>query len=240
MKLIEIRDHVSYSSISKYLLCPKRWYYDYVIAPDKPVKSLALDIGSAYHNAMEALYTTGEFDKGKLVLEELASENGRFAQKEISAVSLCYGNYYNEIYPKYQTRVERIELKDRVEIPGVDVPLEYRMDLITTDGVIVDHKTVGRMKPDISYSLQFDLYSYAYYKQYGVMPRGVEYHNAYKSNGKVEVISKIPTISEMLKAVDTAAGVVKSIENDLFYPKCSKACNYCPHKEMCDREYGLI
>jgi len=240
MDFQKVRDHISYSSVNKYLGCPKRWHYDYVIAPEKPKKSLALELGTRYHNAVEKLYTTGEYEEGLKILKEFASESGRFAQKDIKAVTECFKNYYLSVYPLYQSRVQSVELTGKVDVSGIKVPLEYRMDLVTTDGTIIDHKTVGRMHPRIDYSLQFDLYSYAYYKNYGVLPRTVEYHNAYKTTGGVEVVGKMPCISDMLKAIACVVGMVKSVEADIFMPKYSKACNYCPHREMCNREFGSI
>ncbi len=240
MKISEVRDHISYSSISKYMKCSMRWYYDYVIAPEKKVESLPLKIGSAYHNAIEKLYIDRDYDGGLLLLEEFAKENGRYAQKDIGAIINCYKDYYLKVYPLYQSRVEKVEVKGYVDIPGIEVPLEYRMDLLTTDGVIADHKTIGRVVPGIEYSLQFDLYSYAYYKEYGRLPSKVEYHDAYKGTGSVAVRSKIPSISDMMKAVSCAVGVVKAIEADIFIPCYDKHCSYCPHKDMCDREHGSI
>lgn len=234
------RDHVSYSAISKYLRCPRQWYYDYVVAPQEKKEVFVLLLGTAYHDALENLYLTGKYQEGIDIILALKEKSSGFEHTHIDKTVTCYKNYYRSIYPKYQTRVQKVELKDNVDIAGVKIPLEYRMDLVTTDGVIVDHKTVGQRAPDIRYSFQFDLYSYAYFKEYGVMPRKVEYHCAYKSNGAVEVKDHIPTISNMLKAVDTVVGVASAIENDEVYPKAGKACNWCPHKEMCDREFGLI
>lgn len=240
MKISDVRDHVSYSSISKYMQCSMRWYYDYVIAPDKKVDSLPIKIGTMYHSALEKLYLDRDYDGGLLLLENFAKENGRYAQKDIRAIINCYKDYYLRIYPLYQSRVEKVEVKSQVEIPGISVPLEYRMDLLTTDGTIVDHKTIGNMVPDIEYSLQFDLYSYVYYKEYGRLPSKVEYHEAYKNTGSVAVKSKIPNIADMMKAVSCAVGVVKAIESDIFIPYYGRQCSYCPHKELCDRENGNI
>lgn len=234
------RDHLSYSSVSKYLQCPKRWHFDYVIVPEKKKEGLALGLGSVYHSAIEGLYTTGDFDNGKKLIVDFASQNGRFAQKEIEKIGVCFENYYRQIYPQYASRVERIEMKDKVEIGGVGVPLEYRIDLVTTDGVLVDHKTVGRMKPNISYSLQFDLYAYAYYRNYGTLPKRVEYHYAYKTTGGVESEGKSVKMAEVLKAVSCVQGVARGIKEDMFTPTYGKHCDFCPHKEICDREFGAI
>lgn len=240
MKISDIKDHISYSSISKYLLCPKQWHYDYVIVPKEEKESLPLVLGSAYHNALEKLYLEKDYDSGLSEFDEVSANHGRKAHKDIENIKKCYEQYYLSVYPKYASRVESVELVGNVEITGVDVPLEYRMDLVTTDGVIVDHKTVGRVVPELEYSLQFDLYSYVFYKQNGVLPKGVEYHYAYKRNGRVEVVSKMPKISDMLKAVSCAEGMARGVESDNFMPKYGKHCNWCPHRELCDREFGLI
>lgn len=234
------RSHISYSAMSKYLECPKRWFYDYVMFADRRVESFALTLGSLYHDAVEGLYNTGEFEENLKKLEDYASEVPRFRQKEVKKVVECFKNYYMEVYPLYASRVEQVELKDEVSIAGVEVPMQFRMDLVTTDGIIVDHKTVGRFVPRLDYSMQFDLYAYAYYRKYGRLPRGIEYHYAYKLTGGVEVKSGVPTMSGMLKAVACVVGAVKGIKNDIFIPKYSKSCNYCPHKGDCDREYGVV
>lgn len=240
MKISEVRNHVSYSSISKYMKCSMQWYYDYVIAPEKKIETLPMKIGIAYHKALEKLYLDRDYDGGLLILEDLAKESGKYARRDISAIINCYKDYYLKVYPLYQSRVDRVEVEGSVNIPGIGVPLDYRMDLLTTDGIVIDHKTVGRIIPDIEYSLQFDLYAYAYYKEYGRLPSRVEYHNAFKNVGSVEVRSKIPNVVDMMKAVSCVVGVVKAIEADVFIPFYGRQCAHCPHKEMCDYEHGKI
>lgn len=240
MKIGDVKDHISYSSISKYLRCPRQWYYDYVVAPEKKEENLSLTLGTVYHTALERLYSERDYEAGLAAFNEISANHGRRAHREVEGIMECYKQYYLSVYPKYASRVESVELKGTVAIPGVEVPLEYRMDLVTTDGIIIDHKTVGRMEPDLEHSLQFDLYAYVFYKQNGVLPRGAEYHYAYKDSGKVKVVSKVPKISEMLKAVACAEGMAKGVEADNFMPTYGKHCEWCPYKELCDREFGLI
>lgn len=234
------KEHISYSSVNKYLDCPQKWYYDYVIAKDKKETSTALTLGSVYHEALEKLYLDGDYEGGLALFSQLASDSGRFAQKGIEMLRKCYENYYMSIYPQYQSRVEKVEVKDQISVPGIPIPLEYRMDLLTTDGVIIDHKTVGRMVPNIDYSLQFDLYAYAYYRMNGVLPSRVEYHIAYKDSGRVEVVGKVPRLCDMLRAISCVVGAYRGVENDIFYCKCGKQCNYCSHRELCESENGNI
>ena len=49
MKIGDVKDHISYSSISKYLRCPRQWYYDYVVAPEEKEENLSLTLGTVYH-----------------------------------------------------------------------------------------------------------------------------------------------------------------------------------------------
>ena len=55
---MNLPEHLSYSSISTYLMCPKSWEYRYLIKPDAPT-SANLIFGSAFHNAIEHALVKG-------------------------------------------------------------------------------------------------------------------------------------------------------------------------------------
>lgn len=155
-------DHLSYSSISTYLLCGHAWkqrYVDHVETPTAP----ALVTGSAFHDAAEA-YISGKstdleaaWDEAWArqlernsniawdtpIAAEAARDDGRRLVRAKPVVKLL-GELRANFDPETCWTEKRIELR----VPGVPVPIIGYIDLCTKDGVPGDFKTASRMWSD--------------------------------------------------------------------------------------------
>lgn len=151
-------DHLSYSSVSSYLLCGANWKYHYLDKIPSP-KSGALVFGSAFHNTVEGFIAGGH--QGDLVglwrenwaaqleadqVSDFAGESPEillnqgvrmFSNDEIRQGILSIHAATNEAgKPAIETRVE-------LRVPGVPVPIVGYIDIITPSGP-GDFKTSAR------------------------------------------------------------------------------------------------
>ena len=229
------KDHFSYSAYAKFNECPRRWYFDYVKYPEEKVEIPAFALGIAYHEALAEMYRGKTLEDCKTTYADyLKGKNVSPQQHEV--LDKCLDYYYSNIYPQFRSKVDKVEEKLSVDIEGIGVKFEYIIDLKTVDGILVDHKTSGARAPSLNNSDQLDIYSYAYLVKNGRLPREVHYHVAYKSPKKnqVEIKSKMPKLSEVLKTVSNVRSCFNMIENDNLPARRGYHCRYCPFAAECD------
>lgn len=148
-------EHLSYSSISTYLLCPRSWRYRYIDKVETPV-SPALVFGSAFHDALEAYVKDKEsplahhwntawkaqtesrdvsWDKEPAAYDVLGI--AMFSKEETVQVVDAIKPLMINDYPMIEERVE-------LRVPGVPVPVIGFIDVIEKDGIPADFKTSAR------------------------------------------------------------------------------------------------
>ena len=150
-------DHLSYSSISTYQLCPRSWRYRYLDKVEAPT-SPALVFGSAFHNTVEAYLRDGSekplahhwteawteqlrqreaisWDKEPHTYEDLG--NAMFSEQD--TISLV-----DAIQPLRTNGVPMIEERIELRVPGVPVPVIGFIDIVEEDGIPGDFKTSSR------------------------------------------------------------------------------------------------
>lgn len=162
-------DHLSYSSISAYQMCPRSWFYRYV--EKTPVKtSTALVFGSAFHDAIEDYVrqrAIGTHAEDKAPEKPLAAcwEQAWSAQIERNgADNIDWGEDTPEALSNQGLAMlsaeeviqtlnglaplvdDDIHIEDRITltVPGVPIPIIGYIDIITSDGVPGDFKTSSR------------------------------------------------------------------------------------------------
>jgi CRISPR/Cas system-associated exonuclease Cas4 (RecB family) len=148
-------DHLSYSSISSYLMCAANWKFHYLDKIPTPTAS-ALAFGSAFHNTIEGWLggkedslteawskhwkkqTEGQnIDWGTDIPEELFNKGIQmFTQKDI-VQSL------QETFFQYD-EMPIVEMKVELRVPEVPIPVIGYIDIITGDKVPGDFKTSSR------------------------------------------------------------------------------------------------
>jgi hypothetical protein len=149
-------DHLSYSSISMYLSCPESWRRKY-IAQEKTFGTPELQLGSAVHNCIEDMLSTGNFTPG--VLWPTAWERA-LAKGQIFWGADRPEEFFNEglrlvtarsILSELEKIVigrdeagPKIERKIELHVPGVPIPVVGYIDIQTADGVPGDFKTSSK------------------------------------------------------------------------------------------------
>ncbi|NLD42224.1 MAG: PD-(D/E)XK nuclease family protein, partial [Chloroflexi bacterium] len=151
-------EHLSYSSISTYLLCGHAWrlrYVDRVQTPTAP----ALVVGSAWHDAVEAHLGQGtdlgvawrqawgaQLERNRDVpweVGETADSTGTVGERMAAAKPVT--NMLAEVRANFDGVLER---RVELHVPGVPIPVVGYIDIVTKDGIPGDFKTAARMWSD--------------------------------------------------------------------------------------------
>lgn len=152
--------HLSYSSITTYLTCARKWHFRYMVKPDV-LKSPNLVFGSAFHSAVEAHITEREQDGVPLVLrwdrhwgEQLEKEGDAVAWDKPAEEYAALGQrmlsddgtrrLIEAIKPVVYENKPAVEVKIDLHVPGVPVPIIGYIDVIEEDGIAGDFKTSAR------------------------------------------------------------------------------------------------
>jgi hypothetical protein len=153
-------EHLSYSSISSYLLCGHAWrlrYVDRVEVPTAP----ALVFGTAWHTMTEEYLRTGA-PLGELwtvawqaTLEREPNVDWSQESPESAAAtgmrmlnSQAVRDLLSAIRDNFDPETCHMERRVELRVPGVPVPIIGYVDIITKDGVPGDFKTAARMWSD--------------------------------------------------------------------------------------------
>lgn len=187
---------ISATSLKLYEACPFQWKLKYV---DKlePLPNDNLLIGIKYHTAVQ-LFHEGK-DK-ELIVSNLKSEmlSEKPTDKEIDNFGLVRVLF--EKYTEYPIEGETLETEYKFYVKSPKLPLPFfgYIDRIMPKE-IVDYKTtsVDYKQEDIEDNPATDIYSYAFWRKYGEMPR-IIYHvinkkKVHKPNYKPQILETTRT-----------------------------------------------
>jgi len=235
-------EHLSYSSINTYLLCPKSWKFRYL---DKvPTKTSAnLIFGSAWHGAIEN--AVGREDTST-PLEALWAEAWQYQLEQPRNQDVNWGDKSQDELFELGTKMAQtpeileviqsltplvegdqpvIEKFIELSAPGVPVPIIGYIDIITADGVPGDFKTSARKwyKNKAQDEAQ-PIFYLAALNQLGfdLNPKMKFRHYVFTKTKSpvVQVIETTRTVGELVALFDTITNVWRGIENNVF------PCNY--------------
>ena len=126
---------ISVSQLKQFKACRRAWYFKYKELLEPVRKSDALTIGTNYHAKLEELYRDGIVDVTESTKE--------------TAMALAYAKY---IFP--YVKIARVEQWVEKQITPIGDILIGRIDGVTEDGIVVEHKTTSR---DIGGEYEYDL-----------------------------------------------------------------------------------
>jgi hypothetical protein len=250
-------DHLSYSSLSHYLLCGYSWrlhYLDKVPVPTAP----ALVVGSAFHDVAESYIKTGDnletlwqqsFDKQ--LERNTAIAWGDVPDPDAAKAALCddglrmvkakpVAAMLSAIRGNYDPETCCIEKRVELRVPGVPIPIIGYIDVITKDGIPGDFKTAARMWSDgkADGELQPLFYLAALNQEGYEVPNGTFRHYVFtktsRPDAKVfEIQHKFTEVFWLFQMIQAAW---RGIEAGVFPMnptgwKCSE--RYCDYWAMC-------
>jgi PD-(D/E)XK nuclease superfamily len=251
-------EHLSYSSISSYLMCGANWQFKYIQNIKTPT-SPELVFGSAFHGTVEAY--VGNNHQG--VLTDLWRENWA---KQIEGQNVDWGtdtpeNFSNEgmrmlshpeiikgilaIKAQKGDQGAKIEQKVELHVPGVPIPIIGYIDIITEDRIPGDLKTSGKSwSPDKALFETQPLFYLAALNQAGIQKPGWRFKHYIFVKTKTpqfQVLEHTHNAGQLMWLFKMIKHVWDGIEAGIFPEnpsswKCSP--NYCEYWPICRGKYG--
>jgi len=246
-------DHLSYSSIERYLLCPRSWWFRYV----KRVPGLtspAMALGTAMHRAVEqmlrlryeedeepeqeavwarawAAATEQDIDWEDKPAEQVDNDGFRLFASAAAQTAIA------RLVPRMDGDGLYIERLVTLRVPLVPAPIIGYVDLITAEGIPVDLKTSSRAWTEnrAQRELQPLFYLAALNQQgYTANPGYWFRHLVFVTAGEpqVQMIASKRDPHELLWLCGLIQEVWQAIASDAFPPnptcwKCSeRSCEY--------------
>lgn len=236
-------DHLSYSSISTYLLCPRSWRFHYVDKIKTPT-SPSLVFGSAFHNAVEQHLTTRDpiIDLWHQAWADQLEKEQAIDWGEDTPETLCNDGVRMLSHPDAidvlaRIQPKSIETKVVLDVLNVPVPIIGYVDLIEQDFVPADIKTSNKSWSEdrANTEMQPTFYLAA------IMQSGPNFNRDLKFRyyifvktkmPKIQVIETTRTPADLFWLLEMIEDVWQGIEREVFPPnpgtwKCApKWCDY--------------
>lgn len=241
---------LSPSQVNTFLTCPAKWYFRYALGLKEPATG-SLALGTAFHAAMAA-----NFRQKTETKHDLPTETVQDFFSEAFAIAAADAEFRDEEDPvalnetgraliaKYVADAAASVQPKAVELPvqGViaGVRVQGIVDLVDTDGRIIDCKTASRRPAGITadYGLQLTTYSM-------ITPgaTGACRLDTVTKTQDVQLVQQSCTIdAEERRYAETIYPMVQDGMRDGIYtprrgsPLCSR--RYCGYWRECEREFG--
>lgn len=258
--------HISHSQIRTYLTCPRRYLYQYVKGIEWEELPSGMVFGKAIHEAVAVYYRQmkehGKASQGDM-LEAYRAAWGKEKKKEIPLVFkkqdtedsfLSQAAWLLEVFARNARPqiIEAVEMPFSVELvsPKGTEKLGCKMvgifDLLESDGdgnlIISELKTASKRQSEDGYEnhLQATIYSYAL-KMLGYTTSGrktlVRYDVLLRTRkGEMERYFVVKTEWDYHRMFFLIRDVLRSIEQEIYYPRHGWQCNDCPFRGACQRD----
>jgi putative RecB family exonuclease len=254
------RPHWSYSSITQYLTCPLRYYFQRILCLPQPTVSSGLVLGSAVHAAIAEYHR--DLKDGKVprvdrikqayVAEwdrrdgmEIAYKDGETRQSLMDQGLALVELYLKEPPPERIVAVEEEIIAPVHNSRGeyLETPMVAIADLIVAndDGLVVrELKTSARAYSEIetTSSLQPTCYVNAVEEVYGE-PATVSYTVLVKTKTpKVQHLKTTRSPEDLGRLGDIVEAVERAVQADIYHPvETVMNCSGCPYRAPC-KEWG--
>jgi CRISPR/Cas system-associated exonuclease Cas4 (RecB family) len=252
----------SYSRVSSYFFCPKKYEYRYVKEVPVPGK-VELAFGIALHAALEANFAQKLETRKDLPVEKAHEVFRSELNKELERVpedslhgrtSSLYLRSMGETFleqflktraPAIQPAPRGVETPFKLPLPGGH-ELSGKMDLLDTDWVLHDFKTSSKpYDPRRADRTQLVIYAWACERMFGRLPKALCFDVFIKGDGQdgnvalqEPVMFPVPSPREMsLVAQNLQKQIDRILETqakDAFTRSFDPArCHWCEYQSVC-------
>lgn len=254
------RPHWSYSSISQYLTCPLRYYFQRILCLPQPTVGSGLVLGSAVHAGLAEYHRhLQEGREPDLALvqrayaedwarrddAEIAFKDGETREGLMAQGLALLDLYLNEPPPDRIVAVEQEIIAPVHNSRGeyLEAPLLAVADLIvaTDEGLEVrEFKTAARAysESEATASLQPTCYVNAVQEAFGE-PVTVEYTVLIKTKTpKIQRLQADRSPEDLGRLGDIVETIERAVQANIYYPVENQInCSTCPYRGPC-REWG--
>lgn len=256
----------SYSKVSSFYFCPKK--YDYRYVKEIPVApKVELAFGIALHSALETNFSQKIESRKDLPLEEVLAafraaladglkgvpeENmrGKADAHYLRSMGETFvDRFMKERAPAMQPAPRGVETAFKLPLPGGH-ELSGKMDLIDTDWVLHDFKTSSKpYDPRKADKTQLVIYAWACERMFGRLPKALCFDVFVKGDGEdggvtlqQPVMFPVPSAREMsLVAANLQKQIDKILEiqaKDAFPRSFDPLrCHWCEYQEVCRTDW---
>lgn len=252
--------HVSVSQVKSWLMCGRKYQFQYVLGAEPEHRPVALAFGTAVHRALEAFYehlqahpapppveavATAFVDRWVVEVRDplpLRFDDGQDADGVKDMGIALMGAFCQQGFvPDEVLAVEQpfaMELVDPQTAEVCDIPLVGAIDLVARHQGrvwLVEHKTAARrFTPDrIQYDLQISAYV-ATARTLGLDHPAAAFQILLKTKKPtVETIPLNRTENDEHEMIDTFLHALRGIEAGAFPRNRGWACGDCPFKRAC-------
>lgn len=236
--------HLSVSSLNFFLAYPEAWYLKYIIGVKDAVKSDSLLFGSAVHEGVANIILNKPYinDVWEIVKNEgtqIDDVDVESTYAHIMRVLKTYekdGPYFS---PLIVEELKTVTLHHPFTGEPLDIPFVVKMDLITEDKMVVDHKTTkSEMKQQgWQYKNQGVAYWMAYKELFGEKPTYFVENQIIKLKRTPRFVQKFYTYDEFDEVVffNQAKKALNRIRNEDWYtPPMMKSYFPNPFAHLCN------
>ncbi len=241
----------SVSKLNLFLQCPRAFYFIHILNMKTP-KSDNLFFGSAIHDALEKFYhgkdpvvAVEDYIRKDPYHERMSTfdiEKNVQGGKAMMELYRTKGPYFEPIMVEER---KTVDLLNPITKEALQIPFSFKLDLITNDGMIVDHKTTSGngLKQDEFNRNQGLAYFLAYRALYGKRPAGFIQNSLVKQKTpKIVPLVLQYSIDEEVWFWNLAKKVLDMIAKQEYLTSrpLFKSFYPCPVKELCDihQNYG--
>jgi putative RecB family exonuclease len=252
-------DHVSVSSITTYLKCPRQWEHRYLLATPPAHVPGVLAFGKAIHAALALFYGKLRRCMEEPTVEELGQMfSDRWGQELAGDIPVLLddgdtaGNLKDKALEMLRAFVDKAHRP--VRVLGVEesfsVELHYPTSghslplfvgwldaVVEVEGgrlLILEHKTAARRYSEskLAHDLQATGYSLA--AQLMGTPADVAFQVLSKTKSPTLDLHLVKrNVQDHLDFLQTVAGVLRAVEAGAFYPVRDWWCRGCPYAGPC-------
>ncbi len=253
----EIRSepHLSVSQLSSWLMCPRKWRFQYLDKLPWPTVPASLVFGSAIHGALGAFHEarlegqTADLDELIAAFQEIWQAETKPIQMKPSETAEGFVELAQRLLSLFLEEVQpaevlAVEEAFRIRVADGLPPLIGFIDLIERRGdrvVIVEYKTAAQRfsAQRVHDDLQISAYAMAGLEMdlpgvKGLDDLDLEFHVLLKT--KTPVVDRRPaprTASQLKEFKETAVDIYRAIEAGVFPRNRGWQCSGCPFRQEC-------
>lgn len=258
LNLKEDRAHFSYSQLSTMLMCPYKYYLQYVARRGWDIVPSAVSFGGAIHKAIQVFHSdlkshtangkysdefkntfSADADKNNVVFRD-SDEFGSLMERGETLITQ-YVDTFSDLKPTEVEMEFRLPLVNSYTGDLHSKDVVGKIDLIA-DGGIFELKTGSSAMPKsaVDENLQLILYGWAYKMLYGRKPEKLVLVNLVKTKTpKIQVLDTEINPEKERKLLHLIFSVNEAIEKECFYPnpRGGYGCSGCSYALTC--EYAM-
>jgi|GEM_PF-2354426 len=258
----------SYSRISSYWFCPKKYDYRYVQNVPVPVKP-ELAFGISLHETLEQNFLQKRDTRRDLPPDQACALFEKIFDKNFAPVPEEFlrgpsdrhylrslGQHFirqflDERAPGLQPLQRGVECSFRFDLPGGH-ELTGQFDLLDTSWVLHDFKTSSKpYDPRKADPTQLILYAWACEQMFGRPPESLCFDVFIKGDGEegpaglqAPVVFKTPSPGDLSTVAARLASMIDQlveVQTRQWFPRAfdPRRCHWCEHQPRCQREWDL-